>query len=183
MNMSKKMPLQKLLPGFKYHAEILDRDGNVMGPPDITCNIFPKESWEYVVACFMGDTGTVPTPSSDWYLGLLQTGAAPDLNSTLADIAANFEETTYDEANRQDFVWTYDADTGVIGTATTNDRAEFTFTDGATIYGAFICNIQAKATSGSGIILSIAEFTSPRVVSAGGVLRLGAYMSLASSDA
>jgi len=60
------------------------------------------------------------------------------------------------------------------------NRAEFVFTADKRIYGGFLTSTQAKQDT-SGVLLSIARFTSPRDVEAGGTLRVLAGIQLVPS--
>ena len=62
----------------------------------------------------------------------------------------------------------------------TASRAEFTFTAAKTIYGAFLVSAQAKGAI-TGVLMSAARFTAPKVLQIDDVLRVTASFSLTSA--
>lgn len=162
-----------IIPGFSYLVEVLDKDGNVT-ESGIEHNIIPGVGKDFIADLIVGSVGSA---TSTWFLGLIDTYTP--VNATLMSDAVTNEITTYDEATREAWTWVYDGDNYLL--TNTASKAEFTFAAEETIYGAFITSNSVKANSG-GILLSMAAFSSPRTVSAGGILRVTATLAIASTN-
>lgn len=156
--------------GLIYKVETL-KDGAVV---DVSYerNILPQQSVDHIASLIRGGGAT---PISSWYLGLFESNYVPDSSVTAADLQATVgESTAYDEANRQDWTNAYDG-VGFIGNA--SNVAEFTMNASKTIYGAFIVSNATKGGT-AGILLSIARFSTAKVVESGSVLRITAGLTL-----
>ena len=100
----------------------------------------------------------------------------------ISDKASTFptsatECTAYLPATRVEFVEGAVA-AGVV--ENTASRAEFTATAAKTIYGAFLVSAQAKGAI-TGVLMSAARFTAPKVLQIDDVLRVTASFSLTSA--
>lgn len=165
-----------LFPGFKYLVEVLDKDGNVVDS-GIEDNIIPIDGMKYIADSILANTGRT-TPTSSWYVGLLE-NYTPIAATTMANVYSN--EITgngggYDEATREAWTHVYDDEYLITNTAS---KAEFTFTTGDTVYGAFLTT--NSAFSASGRLLSAAKFSTARVIADGGILRVTISITLAST--
>lgn len=125
----------------------------------------PIEGLNHMMSVTVKGAASVPK----WYIGLYEGDYTPDPSVTAATLPALATEcTAYSEATRQELK------TGAVnGGATSNadEIAEFTFPVNKTIYGAFIASAPAKGAS-TGVLLAVTRFPSPRVMSAGSVLRV-----------
>lgn len=163
-----------LFPGFEYLVEVLDKDGNVVDS-GVEHNIIPIQGMNYIAGAILNDNGT--TPTENWYIGLLE-DYTPVAATRMADIGtAQNEVAGYDEATREAWTHVYDDEYLITNTAS---KAEFTFTTGDTVYGAFLSTVSTKE-SASGILLSAAKFSTARVVADGGILRVTVSITLAST--
>lgn len=162
-----------LLPGFMYDCEIV-RAGRVIDSFREE-NIIPIEGMQFIASLLL-DGGAVPT--SLWYLGLLDTGFTPLATSTLAQAAAS-ENAAYTTSSNARLGWThvYDDAYGITNVAA---KAEFAFPSGGTINGVFLTNGITRGSSGSSTLLSVANFSTTRTLSAGDVLRITAGLTLSS---
>jgi hypothetical protein len=161
-----------LIPGFEYLVEVLDKDGNVV-ESSVEKNLIPIVGMNYIVGAITADGGTTPTGS--WYIGLLE-NYTPVAASTMTNMAAQ-EITGYDEATREAWTHVYDDEYLITNTAS---KAEFTFSTGDTVYGAFLASSSAKSAS-TGYLLSAVKFSTARTLTDDGILRITASLTLASA--
>lgn len=164
-----------LIPGFTYHCEILDKNGKLTEKFAVD-NLIPIQGMQRVASLLLGSGAS---PTSDWYLGLLNTGFSVTTASTLQGACAS-ENVAYTSAgdDRADCTLVYDDAYAISNSASV---AEFVFADAATIYGAFITDIQTRAAYTSGVLLSVANFTTAKSIDAGGTLRLTAGLTLSNA--
>lgn len=135
-------------------------------------NIMPQQSVDHIASLIRGGGAS---PISGWYIGLFENNYVPDSSVTAADLqTAVGESQAYDESNRQDWNNIYDG-VGFIGN--TGVPAEFTMNASKNIHGAFIVSNATKGGT-SGILLSIARFSTVKAVEAGTVLRVTAGLTL-----
>lgn len=131
----------------------------------------PQPSIDFVAGLIRGTVA----PNATWYVGLFENNYVPDSTSKAADIPATIVEcTAYSEATRPVWNVAYDGVTNLDNLAS---KAQFTFTSAKRVYGAFVASTSAKG-SGSGLILYIARFASPKDVSAGEVFNVAAVFPL-----
>lgn len=161
-----------LIPGFVYHCEILDRHGKVVDRFK-EHNIIPIQGMNRIASLLLGGGAT---PTASWYLGLLNTGFTVNEDSTLQGATA-YENTTYTTTGnaRLDWDYVYDNEYSITNVVS---RAEFDFVNAATIYGAFLTDLATRSTYATGCLLSVANFSSPRSIDAGGTLRVTAGITL-----
>ena len=156
--------------GFEYTVELV-KDGAVVDR-SVEHNILPQQSVDHIVSLIRGSGAT---PISSWYMGLFENNYVPDSSITAAGLQTTVGESqAYDEADRELWDNTYDG-TGFVGNAST--VAEFTMNSTKTIYGAFIVSNATKGGT-SGILLSIARFSTVKQVDAGTVLRVVAGLTI-----
>lgn len=158
--------------GVNYTIEVI-RGGAVVDSETVH-NLMPEEGRNHAVSVITKGATQVPT----WYIGLFEGNYVPvdsDKASTFPTSAT--ECTAYLPATRVEFVEGAAA-AGVV--ENTASRAEFTATAARTIYGAFLVSAQAKGAI-TGVLMSAARFTAPKVLQIDDVLRVTASFSLTSA--
>lgn len=158
--------------GVNYTIEVI-RGGAVVDSETVH-NLMPEEGRNHAVSVITKGATQVPT----WYIGLFEGNYVPvdsDKASTFPTSAT--ECTAYLPATRVEFVEGAVA-AGVV--ENTASRAEFTATSAKTIYGAFLVSAQAKGAI-TGVLMSAARFTAPKVLQIDDVLRVTASFSLTSA--
>lgn len=159
------------LTGTTYLVEHL-RDGAVIGCEQVH-NLIPTEGLNHIVDVVIRRG----TQATGWYIGLFEGNYTPAATDTAGTFPTQAVEcTAYAPANRPAF--TYGALSGGV-VDNTNSRAEFTFTGGKTIYGAFLAPAPTKGAP-TAPLLSAARFVDPKVVVAGDILRVTATFEAAS---
>ena len=158
--------------GATYTIEVI-RGGAVVDSETVH-NLMPEEGRNHAVSVITKGATQVPA----WYIGLFEGNYVPvdsDKASTFPTSAT--ECTAYLPATRVEFVEGAVA-AGVV--ENTASRAEFTATAAKTIYGAFLVSAQAKGAI-TGVLMSAARFTAPKVLQIDDVLRVTASFSLTSA--
>ena len=137
-------------------------------------NLVPTEGLTHMASVVFKSGTQVPT----WYIGLFSGDFTPVPSSTAANFpGAATEFQGYAPSTRVEF--NEGAVTaGVIDN--TANKAEFSITTAATIYGAFMASAQAKG-SVSGVLVSAARFPVPKVVAVDDVLRVTASVEFKSA--
>jgi len=157
--------------GLVYRVEVVNEAGVVVDS-ELVHNIMPQQAVDHVASLIRGGGAT---PISSWYIGVFESNYVPDSGVTAADLQTNVGESqAYDEAARQPWANAYDG-VGFIGNVST--PAEFTMNASKTVYGAFLVSNATKGGT-SGILLSVARFSTPKTVEAGYTLRVVAGLSL-----
>jgi len=155
--------------GFVYTAHYTGPNGDTW--TEEVHNRIPQEGVDFVAGLLTATVSLV----SPWYVGVFENDYTPVDGSSAGALATAIGETTsYEAANRPTFVSVYDGVSRIDNAAA---RAEFVFTADKRIYGGFLTSTQAKQDT-SGVLLSIARFTSPRDVEVGGTLRVLAGIQL-----
>jgi hypothetical protein len=155
---------------FDYHFECLNPDGSTAWEKDIH-NLIPQVGVDYFAGALFGDTAAIGT----FYMGLYQGNFTPTPPTTAADLPSLAQEfQQYSETSRPLWNRTYD---GVGAITNINNRAEFTCTAAARLYGGFLCSQSVKG-SANGLLLSIARFDTPADVVVGQVLRVYSTLNL-----
>ena len=153
--------------GFVYRAEYTAPDGT-LGWIEEVHNIIPQGGVDFIAGLLTANVSLV----SPWYVGIFENDYAP------VDIITPIGETTaYEAATRPTFAGVYDGASRIDNSAS---RAEYVFTADKRVYGGFLVSTQAKQDT-TGVLLSIARFTSPRDVEVGGTLRVLAGIQLVPS--
>jgi hypothetical protein len=156
--------------GFRYDSEIITPSGEIIQSTDF--NLLPQVSVNHIVGLLRAD-GTVPIGS--WFLGVFSGNYVPTSGVTSADLPVVVgESTVYSQATRP--AWTH-AYNGISVVDNISNKAVFTFTAAATLYGAFIVSNSVKAGN-TGVLLSIARFNSPKTVDIGTQFSLAAGITL-----
>jgi len=161
--------------GFDYLVEVIE-DGKVVDS-SIEHNLLPQAAVNHIAGLIRGSG---PTPISSWYIGLFENNYVPDSSVTVSDLQTTVGESqAYDEADRLAWTTAFDG-TSLISNA--SSVAEFTMSSTKTIYGAFIVSNATKGST-SGLMLSIARFSTAKQVEDGTVLRITAGLSLTPTGA
>lgn len=158
--------------GFIYIVECIGVDGKVKWTERVH-NIIPSAGWDYFLSAALAGGSRY----TSWYIGLYQNAYAPVSTETMATLAANGSENIdYTETTRE--IFTADAISGGLFTNYDNP-AEFNFTSSETLRGGFICSDSTKGGT-SGLLLSAAQFSSPKSVVSGEALVVKAGIQLIS---
>lgn len=156
--------------GFTYTIDLV-KDGKVI-ETSVEHNLIPQQGVDHISSLIRGAGAT---PISSWYIGLFEGNYIPDSSVTAADLQTTVGESqAYDETDRLAWVNAYDG-TALISNASA--VAEFTMSSTKTIYGAFIVSNATKGGT-SGLLLSIARFSTAKQVEDGTILRVTAGLSL-----
>lgn len=159
--------------GFIYEGELVDANGEVIRR-FADKNLIPQSGINHVVGLIRGSAELVP----NWYVGLYEGNFVPSSGTTAADLQASAQESTaYSLTTRPEWTDSYD---GVQLISNLDNRAEFAFTASKRIYGGFLVSSNLKGGN-SGVLLSIARFSSPQDVPAGSTLRLGLSITIISA--
>ncbi len=161
---------QALPLGFVYTLEIVDRFGRVLDSR--TCkNIIPQVGINHIVGLIRGSAA----PISSWYMGIYEGNFVPTSGTTAANLQADAQEcVAYNETTRPEWQDSYDGTQLISNLA---NRAEFTMSATKRIYGGFICANSAKG-SNTGVLLSIARFSSPLDMPVGTIGRLATSITI-----
>lgn len=160
--------------GFVYECEVVDAHGNVLAS-GVEHNLIPQVGIDLIAGFIRGQGALI----SNWYMGVFAGNYVPTGATTAADLPVNAgESTAYSEATRPLWDNTYDG-VSVIGNIA--NRATFTFTAATRLYGGFLVSSSAKGGN-SGTLLSISRFATPYDVPLGATFRLGAAITLLSTN-
>ncbi|MCK4500153.1 hypothetical protein KAU11_06620 [Candidatus Babeliales bacterium] len=107
------------------------------------------------------------TQPTNWYVGIIDTGATEAAADTMASHAGWTYVTTYDEATRPEWVTVAAASQSISNTTT----ADFTFNATETLYGVFITSVNTKSGA-TGILWATAAFSSEIPVISGDILKI-----------
>jgi hypothetical protein len=164
-------PLQTLLGrGFTYDCEIRQPDGEVIRFREH--NLLPQVGINHAAGLLLGTTA----PISAWYVGLFEGNYVPDASVTAAQLTSLVGEcTAYSEAARPLWAGVYD---GVSSVDNLASKATFTLTADKLIYGAFLVSSSTKGGT-SGVLLSIARYSTPQDLKSGAVFSVGVGSILA----
>ncbi|MNM79479.1 hypothetical protein D3C81_914110 [compost metagenome] len=158
--------------GLIYDCEIVTPDGEVITFSDH--NLLPQVSIDFIAGLIMGSGA----PNANWYLGLYEGNYVPTSGVTAADLPGVVGEcTAYSQATRPSWSATYD---GVSLISNLSSKAVFSLNAPKTIYGAFIVSNSTKAGN-TGLLLSIARFSTPRALEAGTEFGVAAGLTLTSA--
>lgn len=148
----------------KYTGRIIRANGDIEDF-DVK-NICTTQGLVSLLNTYFAGSGAI----TNWYLGLFQNNYTPVGSDTAATFNANASEFTgYSGGARPAF-----SPATATSTPSSNNSASpatFTFTSGATIYGAFLASTATLGGSG-GILFSAAQFGSSKNVSSGDQLIL-----------
>ena len=148
---------------FVYEFRHLDRFGSVVSK-DRFCNLIPKVGRDYMMDALFGSGTKLP----GFFIGLIgAAGYVPAFTDTPAYLAANASEITNYGAVRPAF------NAAVVEDSWSNSAAPatLTFTAQTTVYGGFLQSNNAF-NSATGVLLSTAKASSPRVFDAGESLQV-----------
>ena len=151
-------------PGVLYWIESVSPAGVITREGPLH-NLVPYEGLNHMLNVVLKGATAVST----WYIGLYEGDYTPTPSVTAATLGGLATEcTAYTPATRVEF-----QEGTVVNGSVDNAAAlaEFTFTADKTVRGSFISSAQSKG-SGSGVLLSVVRFPSPRVQVNGSVLRI-----------
>ena len=157
--------------GFKYTIEHVGVDGNIKST-EVVENIIPLAGINYMLSAAM----TGGAQFTNWYIGLFTANRTPITADTMASFLADCAETNAYGASRLSANLPSVLD-GVISSVA--NPTVFTFASAATIQGGFITS-GFTINNTSGLLISAVKFSSPKVISAGELLRVPVGLALAS---
>lgn len=159
--------------GFTYTDETLLPDGTlIIGQP--VHNLLPQEFIDHMASLALG-AGAAPI--SAWYVFLFEGNYVPDASIKATELVSLVGEcVAYSEATRPAWSGTYD---GVSILDNLDAKAVFTMTANKTIYGAGIISVSAKGGA-TGLLMSIARYDEPRILTSGSQFSVGIGSVLAS---
>lgn len=164
--------MEKHKVGFIYTVELLDRHKRIVERIEVE-NIVPTVGLNYLV----GSSLLGASQFSAWYLGLFDNNFSPGASDTMTTLIAGCgENKDYTGATRQAITFPA-VSVGAVSTAA--DPNIFAFATAETIRGAFITTTAAWEST-TGLLLSAVLFPSPKVVEAGGYLRVPVGFGLVS---
>lgn len=158
------------LDGFKWEIELVDTaTGEVIEREELR-NRIPKEGLDFLIQSPFG----VTAPIGAFYCGLFRANYLPVAETTAADIPGAMQEfIDYAEPSRPQWARTYNG----AGTQDNYaDKAVFTPTADATVYGAFLVASPAKGSS-AGPLISVVRFNTAKQLTAGIEARLVAAIT------
>lgn len=158
--------------GFIYTIEHIGLDGKVKSV-DVVKNLIPTVGLNHILSV----TLLTAAQYSNWYLGLYTEDRTPVPSDTLTTLIADCgESAAFGSASRQ--LVTFPA-ASAGSTSTSADPNIFTAASPVTITGGFIAS-GITIGSSSGLLISAAKFTSPKILEAGELLRVPVGISIAS---
>lgn len=144
-------------PSVTYDFVCLDKDGNVRWTERVENLVTTEGKTDLIDKYLKGAAYTAA-----WYMGLKGTGSAV-VGDTLASHATWTELTPY-AGNRAAITWGSSSSGSNTATA-----VSFVLTSGTTLYGAFIGSVSSGS---SGILYSVSDFSSSRIVFTGDTLNV-----------
>lgn len=159
--------------GFYYDIHVRNPDGSEYSIPR-QYNLLPQEGLNHIAGLIRGTV----VASANWYNGIYESNYVPTSAITSAQLTSVAgESTAYASATRPAWDHAFDGVTTISNTASTSS---FVMTSAKTIYGAFIHNSPTKGGT-SGVLLSIARFSTPLVLVQGATLTLTAGVVISST--
>lgn len=156
--------------GLRYDITIKYPDGRVES--FVEHNLLPQVAVDHIASLIRGAGAT---PISSWYVGIFENNYVPTNSVTAADLPGVVgESVAYSEATRPAWVDSYNGISVIDNVAS---KAVFTFTADKTIYGGFIVSTNTKGGN-TGLLLSIARFSTPKVVPTGAEFSVSATLTL-----
>jgi hypothetical protein len=161
---------QKTRLAFVHVYDYFGPDGALLWTEEVA-NLMPQVGVDYAAKAMFGDVA----PISAFYAGLFLNDVLPTAPLTAADIPTTLGEfVSYSEAARPLWNRAYD-DAGTMTNA--SSRAVFTITADARLYGGFLVSSSVKGGN-TGLLLSVARFSTPRDVTNGGTFRVAYGLTL-----
>lgn len=158
--------------GFTYLVEHVR--GGVVIDREVVHNLVPTEGLNYILEAALRGGAALST----WYIALFEGNYTPVAGVTAATFpAAATECTAYDQATR--VAWTSAAASGGVVTNSAS-KAIFTINATKTVYGLAQSSVAAKSGT-TGVLASVARFTTPKAVEIGDELRVTSTLTMTSS--
>lgn len=160
--------------GFEWHTEQVE--GGVVVQRDVKKNLYPTEGLNAALDILLGSVAKL----SGTYIGLFAGNYTPTIGDTAATISAASGETNLFTSPTVRPTWVKSANASAGNINNYGNKAVFTFTGSALIYGGFL--IASSAVGGTGgPLISIVRFGSPYQVYNNSVLNVGAGCTLATA--
>lgn len=157
--------------GFKYGLYTREPGGDWVQDGDFEYNLMPQAAVDHVATLITGSG----TPIASWFMGIYESNYVPTSGVTATDLPGVVgESVAYTGATRPAWAFQYD---GVSVIDNTLSLATFTMNAPKTIYGAFIVSNGTKGGN-TGLVLSIARFSTPRVLESGTQFGVGGVLTL-----
>lgn len=156
--------------GLRYDFEIKYPDGRIEKFSEF--NLLPQVAINHIASLIRGAGAT---PISSWFMGIFENNYVPTNAVTAADLPGVVGEcVAYSEAARPAWTHSYNG-AGVIDNLAA--KAVFTMTSDKNLYGGFIVSTSTKGGN-TGLLLSIARFSTVKVVPTGAELTVSATLTL-----
>jgi hypothetical protein len=158
--------------GFTYLVEHVR--GGVVIDRELVHNLVPTEGLNYILESSLRGGAALST----WYIALFEGNYTPVAGVTASSFpAAATESTAYDQATRVSWVSAAASAGSVTNSAS---KAVFTINAVKTIYGLAQSSVAAKSAT-SGVLASVARFTTPKAVEVGDELRVTSTITMTSA--
>jgi hypothetical protein len=146
---------------LSYSVECRDASGRLKWREDVH-NLTTTEGENSIINVYLRGS----TQITSWFVGLKGAGAVSAAD-THASHAAWTEFTGYSESTREALTLAA-ASAGASSNAAS--LAEFTINAAGTVAGAFVASVSTKGSTGAGVLLSVADFSSALTVASTDVL-------------
>jgi hypothetical protein len=158
--------------GVRYGTYLKNADGELIQIGELEWNTWTQEFIDHVAGMIRGSG---PEPISNWYMFLFENNFHPTKAVKASDLPGVVGEcTAYEQTQRPAWAHAYD-DTSVIDNMAS--LASFKMTADKRIYGAGIISSNVKGGN-TGMVMSIARFSTPRDLKAGDDFALGGVMTM-----
>ena len=156
--------------GFIWDGELVGPDGQVL-QRGRTKNVIPQVGINHIVSLIRGQG----TPVSGWFIGLGEADYVPGRLTDASVLQSAVGETqAYSEETRQPWDDSFDGESIITNL---DSRAEFSFTAAKRVYTGFLVSNHVKG-SASGVLLSIARFSTPYDIPSGSTFRLAVSINV-----
>lgn len=150
---------ENFLPRFHFALECFCPDGSLVWRR-ATPNVVTIVGRNDILDLYFDDGTPAGSPSSNWYIGLIDNGGSVSENDTMSSHAGWSEFTNYDEATRPAIAFS----AASAGNKSTSAASSFTINATGEVDGAFIVNQNTKSGT-TGIVFSAGTFTGAPVAS------------------
>lgn len=151
--------------GFRHELELVDLSSGVVIAHEVQLNRIPQAGIDFLIQAPFGGIAPIET----LYCGLFRNNFVPNSSTSAADIPSLMGELLdYTETSRPTWTPNYNG-AGTLDNL--QSKAVFTATAERLVYGAFIASNPVKG-SNSGLLLSVARFSTAKALSPGIEARL-----------